>query len=77
MMKVVWEGKTHDPVRYGRVNGRVVIEIHTLGTHRHIGRNDDVYSVKVLGKTLPQSYRYIVDAKRAGQSAYEESTARP
>ena len=73
--KVAWEGKTHAPVRYGRVEGEVVIEIITLGTHKHVRPNPDVYAVKVLGRELPSRFRNVADARAAGLEAYQATTS--
>lgn len=72
-MKITWRGKTHDKVRYGEIDGTVVVEIFADHKHRHIVPNYDVYSVKVLGKSLQTRYRNIDDAKHAAQQAYNES----
>ncbi|RLP23336.1 hypothetical protein [Mesorhizobium sp. YM1C-6-2] len=75
-MKIIWSGRTHDPVRYGRFEGKVVAEIHTLGTHTHVNRNNDIYSVTVLGKQLAQRYRYVDEAKRAAVAKLRSSLRR-
>ena len=74
-MSISWEGKTHDPVRYGRVGGEVVAEIVTRGTHRPSKPASDVYSVRVLGTELPQRFQYVDEAKQAASDAYEATKA--
>lgn len=64
-MRIRWSGSTHDPVRYGRLDGEVVAQIYTLATHTHLRRNSDVYAVSVRGNELTERYRYVDEAKRA------------
>lgn len=71
-MAIEWEKGTHVKVRCGRVGDEIVAEIHTHGTHKHTKINNDVYSVRVRGKELPNRFRGIDEARAAAEEAYRD-----
>ncbi|MCB1356099.1 MAG: hypothetical protein KDK53_06225 [Maritimibacter sp.] len=61
-----WTRGTHGDPRHLMRAGEIVASVYRLETHR--SDNDGVWSVVVLGRELPETYRHIDDARRAAEN---------
>ena len=67
---IEWEIHGHANASLGWVDGNVVAKISKLKNHKPTTNDDNIYSIEVDGTQLPDHFRCVKAARRAGNKEY-------